>query len=34
MGESAEQKKQLVNLSCADQKEEALCAPGRVQNLS
>ena len=33
MGESAEQEKQLVNLSCADQKE-ALHAPGRVPDLS
>jgi len=34
MGESAEQEKQLVDLSCADQKEEALRAPGRAQDLS
>ena len=34
MGESAEQEKQLVDLSCADQKEEALHAPGRAQDLS
>jgi len=33
MGESAEQEKQLVDLSCANQKE-ALRAPGHVQDLS
>jgi len=34
MSESAEQEKQLVDLSCADQKKEALHAPGRAQDLS
>jgi hypothetical protein len=34
MGESAEQEKQLVDLSCADKKQEAIRAPGCAQDVS